>query len=86
MQVLASQRPLQGRPSRVQVWSAYSAGFILVGAAVTLLYLIFVAGYLERFMPTGRPTTYQLVAGALAWTFALTAPAGCGLVGHRSAW
>ena len=32
-------------------------------------------------MPTGRPTTYELVAGALAWTFALTAPAGFGLVG-----
>ena len=30
---------------------------------------------------TGRPTTYELVAGALAWTFALTAPAGFGLVG-----
>jgi hypothetical protein len=81
MQVLASHRPLQGRPSRVQVWSAYSAGFILVGAALTLLYLIFVAGYLERFTPSGRPTTFQLVVGALAWAFALTAPAGAGLVG-----
>ena len=81
MQVLASHRPLQGRPSRVQVWSAYSVGFLLVGAALTLLYLIFVAGYLERFTPSGRPTTFQLVAGALAWAFALTAPAGAGLLG-----
>ena len=32
-------------------------------------------------MPAGRPSTYELVAGALAWTFALTAPAGFGLVG-----
>jgi hypothetical protein len=37
--------------------------------------------FLDRFMPVGRPTTYELVAGALAWTFALTAPAGFGLIG-----
>ena len=35
----------------------------------------------SRSVPTGRPTTYELIAGALAWTFALTAPAGFGLVG-----
>jgi len=71
MQVLASQRRVQGRPSRVQVWSAYSIGMFLVGGAVALLYLIFVAGYLERFAPSGRPTTFQLMSGALAWAFAL---------------
>jgi hypothetical protein len=81
MQVLASHRPTQGRPSRVQVWSAYSAGFLLVAGALTLLYLVFVAGYLERFTPSGRPTTFQLLSGALAWAFALTAPAGAGLLG-----
>jgi hypothetical protein len=81
MQVLASQRPVQGRPSRTQVWSAFSAGFVLIASSLGLLYLIFVAGYLARFTPSGQATTFQLVSGALAWTFALTAPAGAGLLG-----
>src|SRR6266516_7764275 len=81
MQVLASQRLTQGRPSGIQMWSAFSVGFILVAGAATLLYLVFFAGFLERFNPSSRPTTYQLVTGALAWSFALTAPAGAGLLG-----
>jgi hypothetical protein len=81
MQVIASQRAAQGRPSRVQVVSAFSGGFILVGGALTLLYLVFAAGFLDQFTPAGRPTTYQAVSGALAWAFALTAPAGAGLLG-----
>ena len=42
---------------------------------------VFGQNFMDRFMPTGRATTYELVIGALAWTFALTAPAGFGLVG-----
>lgn len=81
MQVLASQRLLQGRPSRLQMWSAFVLGAILVGFALSVLYLVFFGGFLERFSPSSRPTTYQLVTGALAWSFALTAPAGAGLLG-----
>lgn len=81
MQVLTSQRPLAGRPSRAQVWSSFSVGLFLLAGSAMLVYVIFVAGYLEQFTPSGRPTTFQLVAGALAWAFALTAPAGAGLLG-----
>jgi hypothetical protein len=81
MQVIASRRTLAGRPSRVQVWSAFSIGTILVGGSLTLLYGVFVAGFLNQFMPGSRPTTYEVVSGVLAWAFALTAPAGAGLVG-----
>jgi hypothetical protein len=81
MQVLASRRAAPGRPSRVQVWSAFTVGAALVAASATVLYLVFVAGVLQQFNAAGRPTTYEVVAGALAWTFALTAPAGAGLVG-----
>lgn len=81
MQVLTSSHSRAGRPSRFAVIAAAGLGLALVAAAAGLLYLVFVANFLDRFMPTGRPTTFELVTGALAWTFALTAPAGFGLVG-----
>lgn len=81
MQVLTSTHAKAGRPSRFAVVFAGGLGLALVAASAGLLYLVFVANFLDRFMPTGRPTTFELVSGALAWTFALTAPAGFGLVG-----
>ena len=81
MQVLASSRIRAGRPTRTGIATALIVGTVLVGISLALLYLVFGENFIDRFMPTGRPTTYQLVAGALAWTFALTAPAGFGLVG-----
>ena len=81
MQVIASSRAASGRPSRAQVVSAFSVGAILVGASLTVLYLVFAAGFLNQFTPAGRPTTYQVVSGALAWAFALVAPAAGGLLG-----
>jgi len=81
MQVFTSKRAAQGRPSRLQVVSAFAAGAILLSTAASLLYLVFAAGWLDQFTPAGRPTTYQAVMGALAWAFALTAPAGAGLLG-----
>ena len=81
MQVLASNRAKAGRPTRLGVVNAFIVGTILVSTSIGLLYLVFGENFVDRFMPTGRPSTYELVAGALAWTFALTAPAGFGLVG-----
>ena len=81
MQVLTSSHARAGRPSRFAVLAAAGLGIGLVAASAGLLYLVFVANFLDRFMPSGRPTTFELVSGALAWTFALTAPAGFGLVG-----
>lgn len=81
MQVIASSRSRAGQPSRVGVVLPLIVGTALVATSVALLYLVFGQNFVDRFMPTGRPTTYELVAGALAWTFALTAPAGFGLVG-----
>src|SRR5258706_1657064 len=81
MQVMASQRAVPGRPTRIQMLSSFSAGTILLLTSATVLYLVFAAGFLDQFTPAGRPTTYEVVSGALAWTFALTAPAAAGLVG-----
>jgi hypothetical protein len=80
MQVLAS-RHRAGQPSRLGVASALGVGLGLVVASATLIYLVFGQDLMSRFMPTSRPSTYELVIGALAWTLALTAPAGFGLVG-----
>lgn len=81
MQVIASTRARPGRPTRLHVVSALVIGTALVAASGTLMYLVFGQDLMARFMPTGRLSTYELVVGALAWTFALTAPAGFGLVG-----
>jgi len=81
MQVLTSTHAKAGRPSRFAVASAAGLGLSLVLTSAGLLYIVFVANFLDRFMPSGRPTTFELVSGALAWTFALTAPAGFGLLG-----
>jgi hypothetical protein len=81
MQVLISTQAQAGRPTRRHVITALGLGLALGSAAAALVYLVFMGNFLDRFMPVGRPTTYELVAGALAWTFALTAPAGFGLIG-----
>jgi hypothetical protein len=81
MQVLISSHVLASRPTRRAVATALGVGLALLTAAAALVYLVFIGNFLDRFMPVGRPTTYELVAGALAWTFALTAPAGFGLIG-----
>lgn len=81
MQVIASARPLVGRPSRLSVITSLLLGTMLVSGAAGIVVAVFGLGFLERFVPSGHASTFQLVSGALAWTFALTAPAGFGLVG-----
>jgi hypothetical protein len=81
MQVLVSHHAKAGRPTRLGVMNAFIVGTFLVAASAAVLYLVFGQNLMDRFMPTGRLSTYELVVGALAWTFALTAPAGFGLVG-----
>jgi hypothetical protein len=81
MQVLVSPRAMAGRPTRLGVVSALAIGTALVAASAVLLYLVFGQDIMSRFMPKGRLSTYELVVGGLAWTFALTAPAGFGLIG-----
>lgn len=81
MQVLVSNRSRSGRPTRFGVYSALFLGTALTAISAALLYLVFLGSFLDRFVPTGRLSTSELIVGALAWTFALTAPAGFGLVG-----
>ena len=81
MQVIASQRPVAGRPSRLSVVISFALGTAFVAGAAWILFAVFGLGFLEHYVPSGRTTTFQLIAGALAWTFALTAPPAFALVG-----
>lgn len=81
MQVIASARPVVGRPSLVSVLASFLIGTMFVSGAAAIVIAVFGLGFLESFVPTGHASTFQLVSGAVAWTFALTAPAGFGLVG-----
>ena len=81
MQVIASARPATGRPSRLSVLLSFALGAICLSGAGAIVVLVFGYGLLERFVPTGHASTFQLVSGGVAWAFALTAPAGFGLVG-----
>jgi len=80
MQVIASERPVD-RAISAAILRAFLVGSILLVGATFLAYLVFGTGLLSAFTPTGRATTSQLLVGALAWTFGLTAPAAFGVVG-----
>ena len=81
MQVIASHRPVAGRPTRLSVVISLALGATFVAGAACILYAVFGLGFLEHYVPSGRTSTFQVIAGALAWTFALTAPPAFGLVG-----
>jgi hypothetical protein len=81
MQVIASEHAGAGRSSTPAVARGFAVGGILVAGASFLAYLIFTTEFLGQFTPSGRASASQLMTGALAWTFALTAPAGFGLLG-----
>lgn len=81
MQVIASDHARAGLPSRFDVIRAMVVGTFLVAGASLLAWMLFGSGVLDRLVPSGRASTTQLVAGALAWAFALAAPAAFGFAG-----
>ena len=60
---------------------ALVVGTVLIASAGLLAWLVFGTGVLETFTPSGRVTTGRLIIGVVAWTFALIAPAGFGIIG-----
>jgi hypothetical protein len=81
MQVIASSRA--PRPSRLlpALVMGAAVGFVLLGGGILLAYLTLGTSFLGQFTPSGRANTTQLVTGAVAWSFALTAPALFAIVG-----
>jgi hypothetical protein len=66
-------------PSRMIVWGTL-VGILFIAGGLFLGYATFGTEFLTRFT-SARPSPEQMVAGALAWTFALIAPAVFLIVG-----
>ncbi|HEY3523129.1 MAG TPA: hypothetical protein VGK63_05460 [Candidatus Limnocylindrales bacterium] len=79
MQVIASSR--SQTPPLTTLALGTLVGLILLGGGGLLAYLTLGTSFLRQFTPGGRTNEAQLVAGAIAWSFALTAPALFGVVG-----
>jgi hypothetical protein len=81
MQLIVSEQPTARRGGSTPVLRAVLVGSILLVGATFLAYLVFGTGLLSAFQPSGRASATQVLVGALAWTFGLTAPAAFGVVG-----
>lgn len=80
VQVIQSTRS-QPPVARIDAIRGLLVGGILFVGAILLGYLIFGTSFLHQFMPSPRPQGMEILTGIAAWSFALTAPAGFGLVG-----
>ena len=80
MQVIISERPTRRLRRGALIRTLVVGGFLIVSATI-LAWLVFGTGLLNEFTPSGRATTTQLIAGALAWTFGLIAPAAFAVIG-----
>jgi hypothetical protein len=81
MQVIASSHIRLGRPSRTSIALGATVGAILLVGGLAVAWLTFGTPFISRFTPVGRPGTTEIVAGVLAWTFALVAPSAFILAG-----
>jgi hypothetical protein len=74
MQVITSGR----RPARTGVATLVFGtvlGTVLVAAGMTIAYLAFATPFMDRIIPSGRPTEVQTFVGLVVWSFALVGPA-----------
>jgi hypothetical protein len=81
MQVIASSRAPRPAALLPTVLAGSTVGIVLLGGGVLLAYLTLGTSFLGQFTPVGRTSTTQLLTGAIAWSFALTAPALFAIVG-----
>ncbi len=73
MQVIAPRAP--SAPPRRSIVLGTLVGAILLIGGLTVAVLAFGTPFIGRFMPGARAEPSQVLAGMLAWTFALIAPA-----------
>jgi hypothetical protein len=81
MQVIASSHTRLSRPGRSAIVLGAVVGGVLLVGGLAVAWLTFGTPFISRFTPVGRPTTTEIVAGVLAWTFALVAPSAFILAG-----
>lgn len=80
MQVITPRSDRRGPTTLALVLGTLVGATLLIGGFV-VAWLVFGTSFITRFTPTGRPETSQMVAGMLAWTVALIAPAAFILAG-----
>lgn len=78
MQVITPRVP--GYDRRTLVVGTLVGAVLLVGG-LCIGWLAFATPFIQAFTPAGRPGTSQIIAGMLAWAFALIAPATFIIVG-----
>jgi hypothetical protein len=79
MQVISSQA--RRNPGRAPIVVGTLVGAVLLVGGIAVAWLAFGTTFITSFTPVGRPEASQMVAGMLAWTFALIAPATFIIVG-----
>ena len=80
VQVIQSTRPGPSIGRGDAIRGLVVGGTLFLGA-ILLGYLVFGTPFLHQFTPSPRPQGMEILTGIAAWSFALTAPAGFGLVG-----
>jgi hypothetical protein len=80
MQVIAADAP-RSRANRFAVLRSAATAVLLVLAGVLIGWLCLGTPLISSFIPQGRPTTYQMALGVMAWGFAILVPAGFVLFG-----
>ena len=83
MQIIASSHLSPRRVPMLSVISGLIIGAVLVSGAAVVAYLSLATPFLTRVSDVGPLTNSRILVGVLAWTFALTAPVGFGLVGLK---
>jgi hypothetical protein len=79
MQVISPR--LVNPPRRAATVTGTLVGSVLLFGGVAVGWLAFGTSFISSFTPSGRPEASEMVAGMLAWTFALIAPATFIIVG-----
>lgn len=80
MQIIAAPRPSRALPV-LSIISGLVIGAVLVSVAAAVAYVTLATPFLVRMSSGDQLTAGRVIIGVLAWTFALTAPVGFGLVG-----
>jgi hypothetical protein len=80
MQVIAAAAPAN-RSDRVALFRSALAAVLLIAVGMLLGWLCIATPVISSFIPSGRPSTLEMVTGIVAWGFAIVVPAGFMIIG-----
>ncbi|HEX5828850.1 MAG TPA: hypothetical protein VFY23_15095 [Candidatus Limnocylindrales bacterium] len=80
MQVIAADVP-SARRDRLRVARSAATAALLLLAGAMLAWLCLGTQLVHQFIPTGRPSTFEVAMGILAWGFTILVPAAFVIIG-----